>query len=105
MADRYNQRWLMFFAPKGATGFAVTINRHTTLYSRHLASWEWSWMAHEDTHKLQFARLGWWGFIRRYIGEYLRGRRSGLSHWEAYRNISLEREARGESPALPHAPR
>ena len=36
-------------------------------------------------------------FLGRYFGEYLRGRLAGSSHGEAYRNISFEREADGET--------
>jgi len=34
------------------------------------------------------------GFLGRYGSDYLRGRRQGLSHREAYLNIALEEEAR-----------
>ncbi len=51
-------------------------------------------LAHELAHVEQYRRLGLGGFLRRYFGEYLAGRRRGLSHHAAYRAISLEREAR-----------
>jgi hypothetical protein len=34
------------------------------------------------------------GFLREYLGAYLRARRAGLAHWAAYRAIPLEAEAR-----------
>lgn len=49
---------------------------------------------HELVHVRQFHDLGLLEFLRRYLGDYLRGRWSGLSHSEAYRSIGLEEEAR-----------
>ena len=34
------------------------------------------------------------GFLRAYLGDYVRGRRAGLGHWAAYRAIAFEAEAR-----------
>ena len=49
---------------------------------------------HELVHVRQWQRLGVARFLRRYLGDYLRARRRGLSHHQAYLGISLEREAR-----------
>ena len=49
---------------------------------------------HELVHVSQWQRLGVRRFLRRYLGEYLRGRRRGLNHQNAYMAISLEKEAR-----------
>jgi len=49
---------------------------------------------HELVHVRQWQTHGIWRFLRRYLGEYLRGRRKGLGHDEAYRAISFEVEAR-----------
>ena len=49
---------------------------------------------HELTHVRQWSDLGVFGFLRRYLGDYLRGRRDGLTHQDSYRAISLEVEAR-----------
>lgn len=51
-------------------------------------------MVHELTHIQQWRRLGPLRWARVYFGDYLRGRRRGLSHHDAYRGISLEVEAR-----------
>ncbi|MFQ5328989.1 MAG: hypothetical protein ACE5D4_03245 [Thermodesulfobacteriota bacterium] len=51
-------------------------------------------IVHELTHIDQWRRLGALGWARTYLGDYLRGRRSGLTHHEAYLGIALEREAR-----------
>ncbi len=51
-------------------------------------------MVHELAHIEQWRRLGTFGWVRSYIGDYLRGRRKGLGHHGAYRAIRLEKEAR-----------
>ena len=51
-------------------------------------------LEHEVVHVEQYRRLGFVGFLRRYLSEYLVGRWRGLGHWKAYRAISLEEEAR-----------
>lgn len=48
---------------------------------------------HEAIHAAQIAAVGVPAFYVRYLREYFAGRRSGLSHDEAYRNISFEKEA------------
>lgn len=50
-------------------------------------------LAHEMTHYRQIRSLGIVRFYLRYLREYLAGRGRGLSHQEAYREISFEREA------------
>ncbi len=57
-------------------------------------------MVHELTHIDQWRRLGAIGWGRSYLGDYFRGRRSGLTHHEAYRAIGLEREARDVTARL-----
>jgi len=49
---------------------------------------------HELVHARQWQDLGVLGFLRRYSTDYLRGRRQGLSHRDAYLNIGFEEEAR-----------
>lgn len=48
---------------------------------------------HESIHMDQIRRLGVARFYLRYLAEYFSGRKKGLSHDEAYRNISFEKEA------------
>ncbi|MES2527273.1 MAG: hypothetical protein V4598_09300 [Bdellovibrionota bacterium] len=50
-------------------------------------------MNHEQIHLEQLRREGVARFYLLYLVEYFRGRREGLTHDEAYRNISFEREA------------
>jgi len=49
---------------------------------------------HELVHVRQWRELGVTRFLLRYITEYLRGRRAGLTHQQAYLAIPLEEEAR-----------
>lgn len=51
-------------------------------------------IVHELAHIDQWRRLGPVGWARAYLGDYLRSRRAGLGHHDAYRVISLEAEAR-----------
>ncbi len=51
-------------------------------------------VVHELTHIEQFRRLGAWRHVTQYIGDYLRGRWQRLGHWESYRRVRLEVEAR-----------
>ena len=49
---------------------------------------------HELVHVRQWQQLGTMRFLNRYLTDYLRGRRKGLGHNQAYLAISLEKEAR-----------
>lgn len=49
---------------------------------------------HELVHVRQWRALGVAGFVRSYLTGYLRARRQGLGHFQAYLAIPLEAEAR-----------
>ena len=51
-------------------------------------------VVHELVHARQWADLGFFGFLGRYLRDYVNGRRRGRSHREAYMEIGLEVEAR-----------
>jgi hypothetical protein len=51
-------------------------------------------LVHELVHVRQWADFGVFGFLRRYLADYLRGRFKGLGHREAYLAIGFEQEAR-----------
>ncbi len=52
-------------------------------------------VVHELTHLEQYARLGPLRHVTLYVGDYLRSRLlRRRSHWDAYREIRLEVEAR-----------
>ena len=56
-------------------------------------------LAHEAVHLRQWRQLGVVGFLRRYLGAYVRWRMRGYGHWAAYRRIPLEIEAEWEARA------
>ncbi len=74
---------------------AMTVGRFVFLRRRHEA--EVGLLAHELVHVQQWRELGAPRFLYRYVGAYFRGRASGLGHWDAYRAIPFEAEARTRS--------
>jgi hypothetical protein len=51
-------------------------------------------LVHELVHVRQWRQLGTRRFAAQYLRDYLRGRRRGLSHRDAYLAVSFEQEAR-----------
>ncbi len=51
-------------------------------------------IVHELMHLEQWRRLGAIRHLTQYVGDYLLGRTKRLGHWESYRAIRLEVEAR-----------
>ncbi|HEY7133900.1 MAG TPA: DUF4157 domain-containing protein [Acidimicrobiia bacterium] len=51
-------------------------------------------LAHELVHVRQWRELGVVAFLWRYLRAYAVGRVRGARHWDAYRSIPLEVEAR-----------
>ena len=58
-------------------------------------------LRHELVHVRQWRRLGVGGFLRRYVGAYVRQRLRGYGHWAAYRRIPLEVEAEWRARRMP----
>lgn len=85
--EKYNH-WLPPLL--GAT--AVTIN-DTIYYSISEDKVKPKLRRHEMVHIQQFEKMGVVGFFISYFSQYLNGRLKGLSHWDAYYEISLEKEA------------
>ncbi len=52
-------------------------------------------LVHELAHIEQFRRLGATRHVVQYSADYVRGRLRRLGHWESYRSVRLEVEARG----------
>lgn len=50
-------------------------------------------LAHEAIHVDQVRRAGFFRFYASYLLQYLRSRAAGLTHHDAYLNISFEKEA------------
>ncbi len=81
----------------GSGTLAITLGQHVFLGEvilRRGSDEIETTLRHELEHVRQFAHLGLAGFVRRYAGDYIRNRRSGLSPYEAYHRIGLEAEAR-----------
>lgn len=86
------------FSAPGAT--AITFGRVVFIRERGVGSARLR--RHELVHVRQWADLGVAGFLRRYLGAYLRWRLRGYPHLGAYRRIPLEVEAEWQArdPAL-----
>lgn len=82
-------RWVGGPVPRGAD--AITIGRVISV--RRRAAGSARLLRHELVHVRQWRRFGVLGFLRRYLGAYLRWRARGYPHWGAYRRIPLEVEA------------
>ena len=79
--------------PPGAA--AITLGRVVSVRRRFAG--DVRLLEHELVHVGQWRRLGVVGFLRRYVGAYLRWRLRGYGHWAAYRRIPLEVEAEWEA--------
>jgi hypothetical protein len=75
--------------PPGAD--AITLG--SLIIVRRAAAGDGQLLHHERVHVRQWRELGLTGFLRRYLGAYLRWRLRGYGHWAAYRRIPLEVEA------------
>ena len=71
---------------------AMTIDRFVFVRRGHETDVEL--IAHELVHVEQWRELGAIRFLVRYLRGYIDGRRAGLGHWDAYRAIPFEAEAR-----------
>lgn len=74
---------------------AMTVGRTILVRPGHEASEPL--MAHELVHVRQWQDLGWLGFLRAYVGAYLRNVVRLRDHRAAYLAIPLEAEAREEA--------
>ena len=83
------RRWVGGPVPPGSD--AITLG--PLVIVRRRAANDARLLRHEEVHVRQWRRLGVVGFLRRYLGAYLRGRARGYGHWGAYRRIPLEVEA------------
>lgn len=83
------------FLPNGADG--MTIGTVVLLRDDRDTSGDRTLMAHELVHVRQFAEQGLIPFLATYARDYLRSRRAGSSHRQAYLDIEAEQEARAEA--------
>lgn len=89
MAKEYYNHWL----PKllRAKGIAINARIYYSVPSELVTS---RLRRHEQEHIKQYKERGTAIFLLTYLFEYLRNRLSGMTHYQAYRNISYEQEAR-----------
>lgn len=69
MGDIYNSKIASFvgWLNKAPFGYAVTISKSFTLYSTPEAAVGTAWRKHEDCHKAQIAKIGWFKFMYQYF--------------------------------------
>jgi hypothetical protein len=89
--QRDGDHWLWVGGPVPPGADAITIGSVVSV--RKAASESERLLQHELVHVRQWRRFGIVGFLRRYLGSYLRWRLRGYGHWAAYRRIPLEVEA------------
>lgn len=57
-------------------------------------------IVHELMHIEQWRRNGAIRHLAQYLGDYIRNRWNGFGHWESYRAIRIEQEARDVAAAI-----
>src|SRR5688572_21059673 len=78
--------WLRVFLMRDVA--AITLGRRI-YFAPHLSQEKVErYLRHELVHVRQIGQHGLIGFYWRYLVEYIRNRRRGLRHFEAYRHIS-----------------
>jgi hypothetical protein len=80
--------WLRPFVHRRT--IAITFGRRIYVAAGHETA---ALLRHELVHVRQAGELGALRFLWRYVMEYLRNRRRGMPHDDAYRAISFEAEA------------
>src|SRR3954454_12027694 len=80
--------WLRPFLHRNA--IAITLGRRIYIAAEHVSD---ALLRHELVHVRQAGELGMARFLWRYVAEYVRNRRRGMTHDAAYRAISFEAEA------------
>ena len=97
--ERHDGWWRWVGGPVAPGASATTLGRLVLV--RADAADDENLMRHELVHVEQWRRLGVPGFLRRYVGAYLRWRLRGYGHWAAYRRIPLEVEAEWRARTMP----
>lgn len=91
--------WVGGPVPPGSA--AITLRR--LIIVRRRSAGDERLMRHELAHVRQWHEHGVFGFLRRYLGAYVRARLRGADHRAAYRAIPLEVEAEAEAGSGPLA--
>jgi hypothetical protein len=82
--------WLRIFVHRRT--IAITFGRRVYVADGYASD---ALLRHELVHVRQAGELGVPRFLWRYVAEYVRNRRRGMTHDDAYRAISFEVEAFG----------
>ena len=88
---RRGDHWIWVGGPVPPGSAAITIG--SVISVRRRWADDARLIRHEEEHVRQWRELGYVGFLRQYLGAYLRWRREGFGHVAAYRLIPLEVEA------------
>lgn len=100
--ERHGDHWRWVGGPVPPGAAAITIGPLVSL--RRRAVGDDRLLRHEIVHVEQWRRLGVVGFLRAYLGAYLRWRVRAHAHWDAYRRIPLEIEAEWSARRCPPGP-
>ena len=88
MIEHYNH-----FLPRWLKVSGVTLGRHV-YYAQEASQVSHRLRQHEMIHVEQYRKYGLIRFLFRYFKEYFRFRLKGYTHYQAYLEISFEKEAR-----------
>jgi hypothetical protein len=99
---RRGDHWLLVGGPVPPGSAAITIGSVVSV-RRHYAD-DARLLRHEEEHVRQWRELGYFRFLRQYLGAYVRWRRAGFGHQAAYRLIPLEVEAEAAADRFSAAP-
>ena len=88
---RRRDYWLLVGGPVPPGSAAITIGSVVSVRRRYAD--DERLLRHEEEHVRQWRELGKVGFLRWYLGAYVRWRLRGFGHQAAYRLIPLELEA------------
>ena len=88
---RSDGHWLWIGGPVPPGYAAITIGPVVSVRTR--AAGDAELLRHEAVHVAQWRAHGVFGFLRRYLRDYLRWRLRGYPHRGAYRRIGFEIEA------------
>jgi hypothetical protein len=89
--ERGRDHWIWVGGPVPPGADAITI--WSVISIRKGAADDTRLLRHELEHVRQWRSHGAPGFVRRYVGSYVRLRLRGYGHWAAYRRIPLEVQA------------
>ncbi|MEA2828738.1 MAG: hypothetical protein QOG43_3177 [Actinomycetota bacterium] len=88
---RRGDHWIWVGGPVPPGSDAITV--WSVISVRRAAADSPRLLRHEEEHVRQWHALGPIGFLRQYLGAYVKGRVHGFGHRAAYRMIPLEIEA------------